>query len=82
MKGVCNHHDLGPLGAAMWDQALERRLRMLKEMGCNAIRTAHNPPSPDLLEICNSLGFLVINETFDEWRRGWAKEKGIRVAST
>ncbi|MFT5882853.1 MAG: beta-galactosidase [Crocinitomicaceae bacterium] len=81
MKGVCNHHDLGPLGAAMWDQALERRLRMLKEMGCNAIRTAHNPPSPELLEICNRLGFLVINETFDEWRRGWAKEKGILVAS-
>ncbi len=72
MKGVCNHHDLGPLGAALWDQALERRLRMLKEMGCNAIRTAHNPPSPELLDMCNRMGFLVVNETFDEWRRGWA----------
>jgi beta-galactosidase len=72
MKGMCNHHDLGPLGAALWDDALERRLIMLKEMGCNAIRTAHNPPSPELLEMCDRLGFLVVNETFDEWRRGWA----------
>lgn len=83
MKGVCNHHDLGPLGAALWTEALERRLLMLKEMGCNAIRTAHNVPSPQLLEMCDRLGFLVINETFDEWRRGWARdpETGKLVAS-
>jgi len=71
MKGMCNHHDLGPLGTAMWDQALERRLRMLKDMGCNAIRTSHNPPSLELLDMCNRMGFLVIDETFDEWRRGF-----------
>ncbi|MFK7911662.1 MAG: glycoside hydrolase family 2 TIM barrel-domain containing protein, partial [Akkermansiaceae bacterium] len=81
MKGMCNHHDLGPLGTALWDQALERRLRMLKEMGCNAIRTAHNPPCPELLDFCNRMGFLVINETFDEWRRGWAFEDGTLVSS-
>jgi beta-galactosidase len=79
MKGMCNHHDLGPLGAALWDQALERRLRMLKEMGCNAIRTAHNPPSPELLHFCDKMGFLVINETFDEWRRGWAFDQSTRT---
>ncbi|MEP4076706.1 glycoside hydrolase family 2 TIM barrel-domain containing protein [Haloferula sp.] len=81
MKGVCNHHDLGPLGAALWDDAIERRLRMLKEMGCNAIRTAHNPSSSELLKLCDELGFLVVNETFDEWRRGWAFEDGKLVAS-
>lgn len=81
MKGVCNHHDLGLLGAALWDQALERRLRMLKAMGCNAIRTSHNPPSPEMLDACDRLGFLVIDETFDEWRRGWASENGTLVAS-
>lgn len=79
MKGVCNHHDLGPLGAALWDDALERRLVMLKEMGCNAIRTAHNPSSPELLEMCDRLGFLVVNETFDEWRRGWSFDKETRT---
>jgi len=81
MLGMCNHHDLGPLGAALWDDALERRLRMLREMGCNAIRTAHNPPCPELLHMCDRMGFLVINETFDEWRRGWAFENGTLVAS-
>jgi len=81
MKGMCNHHDLGPLGAALWDDALERRLVMLKEMGCNAIRTAHNPPSPELLDLCDRMGFLVIDETFDEWRRGWSFEDGKLVSS-
>lgn len=81
MQGMCNHHDLGPLGAALWDDALERRLRMLKEMGCNAIRTAHNPPCPEFLHLCDKIGFLVINETFDEWRRGWAFEDGKLVSS-
>ncbi|EMI56640.1 glycoside hydrolase family 2 TIM barrel-domain containing protein [Rhodopirellula sallentina] len=77
--GVCNHDDLGPLGGALWDDALERRLWMLKEMGCNAIRTAHNPPPPELLEICDRIGFLVVNETFDKWRFGWGFEDGKLV---
>jgi beta-galactosidase len=81
MKGVCNHQDLGPLGSALWDQALERRMRMLKDMGCNAIRTAHYPHSPELMALCDKLGFLVINETFDEWRRGWDFEGSLLVAS-
>ena len=81
MKGVCNHQDLGPLGTALWDQALERRMKMLKAMGCNAIRTAHYPHSPELLALCDKLGFLVINETFDEWRRGWNFEGKTLVSS-
>jgi beta-galactosidase len=81
MKGVCNHQDLGPLGSALWDQALERRMKMLKAMGCNAIRTAHYPHSPELMALCDRLGFLVINETFDEWRRGWDFEGSLLVAS-
>lgn len=81
MQGVCNHHDLGPLGAALWEDALERRLVLLKEMGCNSIRTAHNPSSVELLEMCNRLGFIVIDETFDEWRRGWSFEDGTLVSS-
>ena len=81
MKGVCNHQDLGPLGNALWDQALERRLKMLKDMGCNAIRTSHYPHSPELMSLCDKLGFLVINETFDEWRRGWDFEGPTLVAS-
>lgn len=81
MKGVCNHQDLGPLGTALWDQALERRLKLLKEMGCNAIRTAHYPHSPELMALCDRLGFLVIDETFDEWRRGWSFEGKTLVAS-
>jgi beta-galactosidase len=82
MRGMCNHHDLGPLGAALWDQALERRLRMLKQMGCNAIRTAHNPSSPELLDFCDRMGLLVINETFDEWRRGWFYEQSTRTLAS
>lgn len=81
MKGMCNHSDLGPLGVALWNDALERRLKMLKAMGCNAIRTAHNPSSPELLEMCDRIGFLVINETFDKWRFGWKGENGRLVAN-
>ena len=81
MKGVCNHQDLGPLGTALWDQALERRLKMLKDMGCNAIRTAHYPHSPELMALCDRMGFLVLDETFDEWRRGWDFEGKLLVAS-
>jgi beta-galactosidase len=81
MKGVCNHQDLGPLGTALWDQALERRMKMLKEMGCNAIRTAHYPHSPELMALCDKFGFLVLDETFDEWRRGWDFEGKLLVSS-
>ena len=68
MQGVCLHHDLGPLGAAVNYRATERQLEIMKEMGCNAIRTAHNPSSPEFLNICDSLGFVVIVEAFDEWK--------------
>ncbi len=66
-KGVCLHHDGGALGAAVPEAALERRLRILKGMGCNAIRTSHNAPAPELLEMCDRLGLLVMDEAFDEW---------------
>ena len=70
IRGVCNHHDLGPLGAAVNRRALQRQLELLKEMGCNAIRTSHNPPAPDLLDLCDRMGFLVMDEAFDCWSRG------------
>ena len=70
LKGVCLHHDLGPLGAAVNYRALERQLKIMQEMGCNAIRTSHNPPTPELLELCDKMGFLVQVEAFDEWRIG------------
>jgi beta-galactosidase len=69
-KGVCLHHDLGPIGAAVNFRATERQLVMMKEMGCNAIRTSHNPPSTELLAICDSLGLMVQVEAFDEWKNG------------
>ncbi len=68
IRGVCMHHDLGCLGAAVNGRALERQLEMLKEMGCNAIRTSHNPPAPELLDLCDRMGFLVMDEAFDMWR--------------
>ncbi|MEO5683064.1 MAG: beta-galactosidase GalB [Chitinophagaceae bacterium] len=67
--GVCNHHDLGALGAAVNVRAMERQLQILKAMGCNAIRTAHNPPAPELLDLCDKMGFLVMVEAFDMWRK-------------
>lgn len=67
LKGVCLHHDAGALGAVWNDTAWERRLNMLKMMGCNAIRTAHNPPAPELLDLCDRLGFLVMDELTDTW---------------
>ena len=70
LKGVNNHHDNGPLGAAAFDGAQKRRLQILKSMGCNALRTSHNPPSPELLAYADSLGFVVIDEIFDEWMDG------------
>ena len=70
MNGGCIHHDNGPLGAAAFDRAEERRIRLLKESGFNAIRTSHNPPSPALLDACDRLGMLVMDEAFDCWSRG------------
>jgi beta-galactosidase len=70
VRGVCNHHDLGALGTAFNTRAAERQLELLKEMGCNAIRTSHNPPAPELLDLCDKMGFLIEDEAFDAWRRG------------
>ncbi|MBF0759883.1 glycoside hydrolase family 2 protein [Dysgonomonas mossii] len=69
IKGVCNHHDLGFLGAAVNTRAIERQLEILKEMGCNGIRTSHNPPAPELLDLCDKMGFIVMDEAFDMWRK-------------
>ena len=68
-KGVCLHHDLGPLGAAVNKAALKRQLTILKDMGCNAIRSSHNMPSFEQLELCDEMGFLFLAESFDEWKR-------------
>jgi beta-galactosidase len=68
LQGVCNHHDLGALGAAVNRRATERQLQIMKEAGVNAIRTSHNPPSPELLELCDRLGLVVMDEAFDMWR--------------
>jgi beta-galactosidase len=68
LNGVCNHHDLGALGAAFNVRAAERQLEILKAMGVNALRTAHNPPAPELLELCDRMGILVLNEAFDCWQ--------------
>jgi len=73
LKGVCLHHDLGPLGTAVNKSAIRRQLKLLQEMGCNAIRTSHNPPAPELLELCDEMGFLVLDEAFDEWKYGKCK---------
>ncbi len=66
--GVCDHHDLGCLGAAINVRALERQLEILKDMGCNGIRTSHNPPAPELLNLCDKMGFIVMDEAFDMWK--------------
>lgn len=66
-QGVCNHHDLGPLGAAVNVAALRHQLTLLKEMGCDAIRTSHNMPAPELVELCDEMGFMMMLEPFDEW---------------
>ena len=70
INGTCNHHDLGALGAAVNKVAMERQLRILKSFGCNAIRTSHNPPAPELLELADKMGFLVMDELFDSWTIG------------
>ncbi|HYL99072.1 MAG TPA: glycoside hydrolase family 2 TIM barrel-domain containing protein, partial [Blastocatellia bacterium] len=68
IRGVCDHHDLGSLGAAINRRALERQLEMLKGMGVNGIRTSHNPPAPELLDLCDRMGFIVMDEAFDMWK--------------
>ena len=67
LNGVCNHHDLGALGAALNYRALQRQLEVLADMGANAIRTSHNPPAPELLDLADKMGFLVMDEAFDVW---------------
>jgi len=68
INGVCNHHDLGSLGTAFNYRAAERQLEILKAMGCNGIRTSHNPPAPGLLDLCDKMGFIVMDEAFDMWK--------------
>ncbi|MBT3290701.1 MAG: glycoside hydrolase family 2 protein, partial [Victivallales bacterium] len=68
LDGVCMHHDLGPLGSAINRAALKRQLDILKDMRCNSIRTSHNPPAPELLELADEMGILILDEAFDEWR--------------
>jgi len=70
LNGVCLHHDLGPLGTAVNKRAIERQLEIMKEMGCNAIRTSHNPPAPELLDLCDRMGLMVQVEAFDCWAVG------------
>ena len=73
IRGVCDHHDLGVLGAAVNTRAIERQIEILKSFGCNAIRTSHYPPTPELLDLCDRMGMLVMDEAFDEWK--WGKTK-------
>ncbi len=68
MNGVCDHHDLGALGTAVNYRALQRQLEILRNMGCNAIRTSHNPPAPELLDLADKMGFVIMDEAFDTWR--------------
>lgn len=78
LKGVCQHHDLGALGSAINVRALERQIEILKEMGVNAIRTSHNPPAPELLDLADRMGILIIDEAFDTW--AGAKKKNDYAA--
>ena len=84
-KGVCLHHELGALGAAAFDAAVERRLKLLKEVGTNAVRASHNPMSPEFYDLCDRLGLLVMDEAFDEWtagKRKWAQGWNVGTAGT
>ncbi|RYZ51583.1 MAG: beta-galactosidase, partial [Chitinophagaceae bacterium] len=81
-KGVCLHHDLGPLGAAVNVAALRRQMRILKDMGCDAIRSAHNMPSLEQLELADEMGFLFLAESFDEWARPKVKNGYARFFET
>lgn len=69
LNGVCLHHDAGALGTAVNHRAIERQLQIMKAMGVNAIRCSHNPPAPELLQLCDEMGFLVMDEAFDMWRK-------------
>lgn len=69
LNGACDHHDFGALGTALNMRALQRQLQMLRDMGCNALRTSHNPPAPELLDLADQMGFLVLDEMFDTWGR-------------
>jgi beta-galactosidase len=71
LKGVCLHHDCGITGSAYYDAVWRRRLRILKSIGCNAIRTSHNPQAEEFLDLCDELGFYVIDECFDKWKSGY-----------
>ncbi|MCR5361393.1 MAG: beta-glycosidase [Bacteroidales bacterium] len=71
LRGMCLHQDVGALGVAVPDRVIERRLKRLKEFGCNAIRCSHNPPSPEFLTICDTIGLLVLDEAFDKWKSGY-----------
>lgn len=73
IKGVCMHHDLGALGAAFYEVAAERQLRIMKEMGANAIRTSHNPPAPELVALCDRMGLMMQLELADTWQKGKRK---------
>jgi len=76
LNGVCLHHDAGSMGAAVPERVWERRMEVLKGMGCNAIRTSHNPPAPEFLDLCDRMGFCVMNEAFDEWKAGKPQVRG------
>lgn len=73
IKGVCLHHDLGALGSAINTRAIERQLQIMKDMGVNGIRTSHNPPAPELLDLCDKMGFIVMDEAFDMWKQNKSK---------
>lgn len=84
IKGLCIHHDAGCLGAAVPDKVLRRRLEILKTVGCNAIRTSHNPPAPELLDMCDEMGFLVQDEAFDEFtpaKNKWIQGRNVGLPS-
>ena len=74
LNGVCVHQDAGCVGSAVPEGVWERRLKLLKEMGCNAIRTSHNPPTPELLDLCDKMGMCVMDESFDEWQAGKVRQ--------
>jgi len=76
LNGVCLHHDAGSVGSAVPERVWERRFEVLRGMGCNAIRTSHNPPAPEFLDLCDRMGFLVMDEAFDEWMAGKGQVRG------
>jgi hypothetical protein len=83
-KGICMHHDAGALGAAVPDAVLERRLRLAKEIGCNAFRTSHNPMAPEFYDLCDRIGLMVMDEAFDEWtgaKNKWVTGRNNGTAS-